>query len=146
MARPARTAGILLVVVLALAVGGDFAARIWAENVLAGRLRTELALSERPDVDIGGWPFLLGLARRRFPTATVEAQGLRAQDVDVRSVHLELRDVRFSTAGGVVRAGSGTGEVELHDTEVSSYIQSQGLPLTVTFLGPQVVVSTSLDL
>jgi LmeA-like phospholipid-binding len=62
----------LLVIVLVL-VGGDRAAKAYAENQMASQVQSSLALSGKPNVTIQGFPFLTQVASRTFKTVDVNA-------------------------------------------------------------------------
>lgn len=62
----------LLVIVLVL-VGGDRAAKAYAENQMASQVQSSLALSGKPNVTIQGFPFLTQVAARTFNTVEVNA-------------------------------------------------------------------------
>jgi hypothetical protein len=62
----------LLVIVLVL-VGGDRAAKAYAEDQMASQVQSSLALSGKPNVTIQGFPFLTQLAARTFNTVDVNA-------------------------------------------------------------------------
>jgi hypothetical protein len=62
----------LLVIVLVL-VGGDRAAKAYAEDQMASQVPSSLALSGKPNVTIQGFPFLTQVAARTFNTVDVNA-------------------------------------------------------------------------
>src|SRR6478609_1254090 len=62
----------LLVIVLVL-VGGDRAAKAYAENQMASQVQSSLALSGKPNVTIQGFPFLTQAAASNFKTVDVNA-------------------------------------------------------------------------
>ena len=62
----------LLVIVLVL-VGGDRAAKAYAEDRMASQVQSSLALSGKPNVTIQGFPFLTQVAARTFNTVDVNA-------------------------------------------------------------------------
>jgi hypothetical protein len=62
----------LLVIVLVL-VGGDRAAKAYAEDQMASQVQSSLALSGKPNVTIQGFPFLTQVAARTFNTVDVNA-------------------------------------------------------------------------
>ena len=62
----------LLVIVLVL-VGGDRAAKAYAEDQMASQVQSSLALSGKPHVTIQGFPFLTQVAARTFNTVDVNA-------------------------------------------------------------------------
>jgi hypothetical protein len=61
-----------LVIVLVL-VGGDRAAKAYAEDQMASQVQSSLALSGKPNVTIQGFPFLTQVAARTFNTVDVNA-------------------------------------------------------------------------
>lgn len=143
---------VALVVVVALLAAADVGLRLWAESWVAGRVAESLGASEKPDLDLEGFPFLLQFARGRFDRVDVRAEGVRAQGLALRSVTLELEDVRFSRGQllsrgrGVIRAGTGGGRAVVTDEAVSALIQEQGQPVRVEFVGPGIRVSTTLSI
>src|SRR5215470_10495316 len=62
----------LLVIVLVL-VGGDRAAKAYAEDRMASQVQSSLALSGKPNVTIQGFPFLTQAVARTFNTVDVNA-------------------------------------------------------------------------
>jgi hypothetical protein len=62
----------LLIIVLVL-VGGDRAAKAYAEDQMASQVQSSLALSGKPNVTIQGFPFLTQAAARTFNTVDVNA-------------------------------------------------------------------------
>ena len=90
-----RTARALLVVALllaALAVGVDRAAVVLAERALAAQLQRSGDLTERPVVDVEGFPFLTQALRGRYREVRVRAEG------DVGGVEVDRLDVRLVDA------------------------------------------------
>ncbi|HZA60591.1 MAG TPA: DUF2993 domain-containing protein [Actinomycetota bacterium] len=142
--RTGRVLWSVLIVLVILAVGADIAARLAVQNMLASRLRSELALSEEPDVSLHGIPFLLYLLRERFPSADIEARGVEAEGLRVRRLLLEVEDVRFSTKGGVVRAARGSGEAQVSGKALTAFLEAQGVPVRVRFPGGRVDVSAEV--
>src|SRR5690242_2505246 len=62
----------LLVIILVL-VGGDRAAKAYADDRMARQVQSSLALSGKPNVTIQGFPFLTQAAARTFNTVDVNA-------------------------------------------------------------------------
>jgi hypothetical protein len=54
-------------------VGGDRAAKAYAEDQMASQVQSSLALSGKPNVTIQGFPFLTQVAARTFNTVDVNA-------------------------------------------------------------------------
>lgn len=63
-----------LVVLVVLAVGVDRGADLVAESVAASSLQDSQGLTSKPDVSIGGFPFLTQLQSRDFDQIQVEAR------------------------------------------------------------------------
>lgn len=115
--RTGRTLLITLLVLAGLLVAADRVALVVAERTAAVTLQRSQHLAERPDVSIGGFPFLTQLATGNFDhiTATVHglAVGENGQQLRIDSLHVTLRHVHvardfssgrsdFSTATGLI--------------------------------------------
>src|SRR5438309_9028139 len=106
---------VLLIVgvgVVALLVAADFGARIVAEHMVATAAADSLHTSQRPDVSLGGWPFLPRFFAGHLPSATIHASGLTEGGVTLTSGELTLEDLHFSPSdvirgGGAVSADTG---------------------------------------
>jgi hypothetical protein len=139
-----------LLVVLAVAVAGDFGLRLWTESVVADRVDGSLGLPQRPDVDMHGFPFTLQVLRSRFQQVDVEMRDLQTQGLVLDAVRLELRGVEFprerlfNRGPGRVTATQGTGVIEVTDDDLTAYLQGADAPITVEFLGPEVRASGTL--
>jgi hypothetical protein len=146
-----RRALVVLLVVAGLAVAGDLGFRFWAESAVAARIDEAADLPQRPNVDLHGFPFTLQVIRGRFDRVDVEMDGIEASGLALESVRLELRDVRFpgdllfGRGPGTIRAGAGTGVVELTDDAVTSYLRQRDLPIRVEFAGPAVRATGSVS-
>jgi hypothetical protein len=104
-------AGIVVVVLIAVLVVGDFIARGFAERLIADKARSALNLSSATplDVTVGGGPVLLQLAGGQLDDVRIDAPGLRIGDLSgdaVLTVHgvpldqsqpIDTADLRFST-------------------------------------------------
>jgi len=71
--RRRRWPWITLIVIIVVLVGGDRAAKAYAEDQMASQVQSSLALSGKPHVTIQGFPFLTQLAARTFNTVDVNA-------------------------------------------------------------------------
>jgi hypothetical protein len=65
-------------VIVVLLVGGDRAAKAYAEDQMASQIKSSLALSGKPNVTIAGFPFLTQAAARTFNTVNVNASNEKA--------------------------------------------------------------------
>ncbi len=103
-----RTLLVTLVVLLLLAVGAD---RV-AEKVATDRAETRLVAEglRDPQVEAGGFPFLLQLLDRRFDdvhvtAAALEAPAGRARDLEVTATSVAWPENGTASAGSVRAAG-----------------------------------------
>ena len=76
--RRRRWPWITLIVIVVLLVGGDRAAKAYAEDQMASQIKSSLALSGKPNVSIAGFPFLTQAAARTFNTVNVNASNEKA--------------------------------------------------------------------
>jgi len=141
---------VALVVLALLGVAGD---RV-AHQIVTDQAESRLAaagLSE-PTVDLGGFPFLDQLLRRRFDQVRVEATILRSDRGEARDVRVTARDVAAPSGGQVtVSRLSARGTVTY--AEVLRQVGAKGLRLEgagngtvrlrrdVTVLGQRVTAS-----
>ena len=96
-----RRAIVVVLGLLLVLVGLDFAARAAAQAVVARDVQTTEGLAQQPDVQVNGFPFLLQALRGRYDDVRVKLQGvpaggtLRLDDVDARltGVHVSLSTV-----------------------------------------------------
>jgi hypothetical protein len=132
---------VLLLILVVIIGGGDLLVGSIAEARLAEVAQQRLGLTERPAVDLQGFPFVYHALRRRFPAASIEGRDVRVRGLSVERFTLELRDVRFdSTAavaggGGTVRAREGSGKVEITQEALGAYLERRDVPFRVELLG-----------
>lgn len=142
---------IVLVVLAVLAVGLDFGLRFWAQRWLSSRLEQELELQHRPEVSLGGFPFLVQVARARFSRVTIELRDVPADGLTIQRVKLSLSEVGFArgdlvTAGeGAFHVGSGTGEAVVAEEALDRYLGEQGIPVDVELRGPGIRASSTIQ-
>jgi hypothetical protein len=132
----AGVAALLLLLILA-----DVAVRAWSERRVADELSSALGASPRPDVSLGGFPFLLRVASGHLPSASVSAASLTAKGVRLEDVRLTLRDVTFSTGqllahrGGAIVARGGEGTAAMSGPDATAALRANGIPASVSFRG-----------
>jgi hypothetical protein len=137
---------VLLVLLAALYVGADLGARALANAGVSKELQSSLQLSRRPDVSLGGFPFIPKLASGRFATVTATAHGISSGSVRFARVDLTLHDVEFSSwrvlrgADTTIGIGSGRGTATLTASDVSDALRSAGIHAEVTFAGGKVLI------
>lgn len=116
-----------VLVAVAAPPGADLAARHVTERVVESGMQRELAAAQRPDVSLGGTPFLTQLIGRRLSRITLDVRGATACKVRMDRLHAELRGVRRS--GDSLHADAVRGEALLSYADLNASIA----PLT---LGP----------
>jgi LmeA-like phospholipid-binding len=116
MRRPARGGRrvrrylIVAVIIVALLVALDFAARVVAQNILATKIQQQ-GLSQKPDVTIGGFPFLTQVASKDFRQVTIVASNLAEGPVTITKVDATATGIRlnsYSSASGTITGLTGT--------------------------------------
>jgi hypothetical protein len=160
MRRPARGRRrpnrylLIAVIIIALLVLLDFGARVAAQNVLASKIE-QRGLTQKPDVSIGGFPFLTQLASKRFQQVTISTTNLTEGPVTITKVDVTATSIRlksYSSASGTINNLSGTALISfasLGNTlaqqfgALGSILNGAGLNLSAA--GPN-EVKASLDL
>jgi hypothetical protein len=107
--RRGRRYLLTVVIIIALLVVLDFAARAVAQNIMAARIQQQ-GLQQKPDVSIGGFPFLTQLVSKNFQQVTVSTTNLTAGPVTLTKVDVTARDVRltsYSSGRGTITSLSG---------------------------------------
>jgi DUF2993 family protein len=149
--RRTKFLSISAVVLVVAVLGADRGAKLAAERVAAGRLQTALSTSQRPTVDLGGFPFLPDLISRKFSHITVDLVGASGGKVSIAHIHADLYGV--SRQGDGIRADeiSGYGNITYDAlTKAATPLQvgfgGNGLiqiTTTVTVLGRELSASAS---
>ncbi|MGQ0846935.1 MAG: LmeA family phospholipid-binding protein [Sporichthyaceae bacterium] len=128
---------IVLVVLAVLALVADRGGQLAIERVAAGSMQDALGTPERPEVDLGGFPFLPELISQKFSDVVVDLVEADAGKIDVASVHAELT--------GVERRGTGIhtegirGEGLITYAALTAAAQESGAPVQVAFGGDGLV-------
>jgi hypothetical protein len=108
--RRARKYLIILAIIIALLVVLDFAARVAAQNIMATKIQQQ-GLSQKPDVTIGGFPFLTQVASKDFQKVTITATNLAEGPVTITKVDATATGIRlnsYSSASGTITSLTGT--------------------------------------
>jgi len=101
---------VALVVVVFLALAADRAAALAAEHVAATQVQSRLALADKPDVSVDGFPFLTQVLRGRLTQVRVTAQDVplgrfRADSLSVTAQQLQVnRQIPLDSRAGHVEA------------------------------------------
>jgi LmeA-like phospholipid-binding len=160
MRRPSRggrrTRRYLLVVaiIIALLVVLDFASRAVAENIMATQIQKQ-GLPKKPDVSIGGFPFLTQVATKNFQQVTISTTNLPEGPVTISKVDVTASGIRlrsYSSASGTITSLSGTALISF--ASLGNTLEQQvgplgsllgGAGLNLTAAGPS-EVKASLNL
>jgi hypothetical protein len=129
---------LVVLLILAVGVGADFAAARVFESKVTTALERRYQLGDKPIVQVRDFPFLPHLLTGRFSTFELAASDARAQGLTLDSVEVHLRGVRVPRAvlwggHGVVRIDHAEGQVELSQTQVNRLLgdRLQGGSLTI---------------
>ncbi|MCM3885459.1 DUF2993 domain-containing protein [Frankia sp. R82] len=149
--RGVRVVAVLVVVLLALLLAIDrITPRVVAGLIAAQAQRSE-GLAARPDVSLGGFPFLTQVWRGNYRDVRVDVRGQVEQGLRVDRVHAELVGAHVPP-GDVVHGDVRripvdrlTAQVELTFTDLNAYLRSQGSAVEVGSAGTGIRVSGSLD-
>lgn len=108
--RRTRRYLLVAVIVIALLIVLDFVARVVAQNVMATQIQQQ-GLSQKPDVSIGGFPFLTQVASKNFQRVTISTTNLTEGPVTITKVDVTANGIRlksYSSASGTITSLSGT--------------------------------------
>ncbi len=136
--RIVRRLLITLVILMLLAAGGDVWVAHTAERKAAEQIQKEFELSERPSVQINGFPFLLRVLQGTIPGVTIDGRKLEVQGLLVDHFHVEVEGLKASLAdlrSGVrnVRVGGGEAFAEVSQDATNAYLEQQKERGRVTF-------------
>lgn len=109
--RRGRRALITIVVILVVLVAGDFAAKAVAQSVFASKLQQQAHLSNKPSVDIEGFPFLTQIATKDIHKVKITDSNLREGPLTVSSVNIVASGIHLNSYAfnsGTVNSVQGT--------------------------------------
>jgi hypothetical protein len=137
---------LLVLLVVGVVVVGEVWVRPTVEDEIAKGLVSELDLAAKPDVHLDGFPLVLRALQQRLDGIDVSVRDEVFEGLRVRQVELHIDDIRFDTSEllrgtGTIAVSGGDGRAEIADTDLSSYLQSTGLPVDVEFTAGSVRVS-----
>jgi LmeA-like phospholipid-binding len=107
--RRGRRYVIILAVLVVLLLALDFGARIVAQNVMAAEIQKQ-GLSQKPDVSIGGFPFLTQVASKDFKQVTISTTNLTEGPVTITSINATASGIRlksYSSQSGTITSVTG---------------------------------------
>lgn len=127
--RTVMIAVISVLAVLAVLIAGDRVANAVAQNTLANALQTELSTSAKPDVHLGGFPFVTQALSGSFSSVQVTADNatVTGGDATVTIAHLDatLTSITATDRYQNIVAGRGEASALLDWTSVSSLVGQQ---------------------
>ena len=109
-ARRGRRLLIAVIVILAVLVALDFGSRAVAESVMASKIE-QRGLPSKPDVSIGGFPFLTQLASRDIRHVTISAANVPSGPVTITRIDAVATGIRldsYAFSSGTIGSLSGT--------------------------------------
>ena len=111
----------IVVVLIALFVAADRIALHLAEDKAADTLQSSQQLNTKPDVSVGGFPFLTQLLAGEFDDVTISASNLEVGDNTVRiaSLVVHLHHVTVPSDYSQVRARTAVGDARIGYDELS---------------------------
>ncbi len=134
----------MVVLVVAVAVVEQVAPRV-AERRVADALVTRFSLTERPRVDLGGFPFLLRAASGELDQVQVSLRAYTSRGLRFADLHLVVGRITYPPTaplrGGTASASSITGTASVTETDLAAYLRASGSPLDVRLTPGRVTVS-----
>jgi LmeA-like phospholipid-binding len=147
--HPVRVIIIVLIVLIALLVGADFAARAYAENKAASEIQQQ-GFPKKPSVDIEGFPFLTQVAAHQFHDIQISSSNVTEGPLDIESIDASLKNVHINGAfsGGTIGSLNGTAAITF--TALANAVTKEAGPLgqlasaglTFSAAGPNEVKAT----
>jgi hypothetical protein len=135
--RWGKITAIVLIVLAVLALVADRGGQLAAERLVAQRIKTTLSTPDRPNVDLGGFPFLPELLRGKIRHAAVDLVDADGGKVQIARLHADLH--------GVSRHGDGILADQISGDGLITYdaLTAAAKPLHVDFGGPGLVRITT---
>jgi hypothetical protein len=126
--HPLRIVIIVLLVLIALLVAADFAARAFAENKAASEIQQQ-GFPKKPNVDIEGFPFLTQVAAKDFKDIQISSSNVIEGPLDIASIDATLKNVHINGAfsGGTIDSLNGTATITF--TALSNAMTAEAGPL-----------------
>jgi hypothetical protein len=109
--RAKKVITVAAVVVVVGTLVADRGSKLAVERVVAGRIQHSLQTSQRPSVDLGGFPFLQELIERKFDHVTVDMVGASGGKVGVAHLHADMHGVTQQGKGIHVDSIAGDGNI-----------------------------------
>jgi hypothetical protein len=147
--HPLRVFIVILIILIAILVAADFAARSYAENKAASEIQQQ-GFPKKPSVDIEGFPFLTQLAAKDFKDIQISSSNVPEGPLDIASIDATLQNVHINGAfrGGTIDSLNGTATITF--AALANAMTSEAGPLgqlaksalTLSAAGPDEVKAT----
>jgi hypothetical protein len=124
---------LFLVIVL---VAADRVGAIIAAQVLASKIKTDEGLAHRPDVTVGGFPFLTQAVRGKYSDVRVTASGVTLNGIDVTTIAVQLHGAHIGLGAALhgnvhtVPVDTADGQVTISYPAVDAYLKSRHLTVS----------------
>jgi hypothetical protein len=110
--RPLLITLIVLLVIVGLLVGGDFAARAYAEGRVASQIQQQ-GFPKKPSVSIDGFPFLTQAISRNFGEIQLSTSDVTEGPLLIQSINATLNNVHVNSSYNGATVGQLTGTMNV---------------------------------
>lgn len=122
--HPLRITLIVLIVILGLLVGADFAARAYAENQVADQIKSQ-GFPKKPDVTIDGFPFLTQAISRNFSEVQLSSSDVTEGALLIQSINVTLNGVHVDSSYNGAKVDQLTGIMNVTFGALANAMTSQ---------------------
>jgi hypothetical protein len=122
--HPLRTTIIVLIVIVGLLVGADFAARAYAENRVASQIQQQ-GFPQRPSVTIDGFPFLTQLISRHFGEVQISSADVTEGPLLIQSIKATLNGVHVHSGYNGATVDQLTGTIDVTFAALANAMTSE---------------------
>lgn len=126
-----------LAVLLVIAIGADLFVKNIAEERAAEQIGQTLDLDPAPDVEFGGFPFILKAMSGNFGEIDVTSEDVTIEGVTLERVEVTMRDVEISLSrilagdSDSVHTGGGEGLAVMSERSLRKALRREGVDATV---------------
>jgi hypothetical protein len=152
MRGPGRAIVVSLIVLILLVLAADIGLRLWTEAWLRQRVAQTLGVPGRPEVSVGGFPFLHEFAGGRIEELEASAEGFPVQGLVIARAEVRLEGVAFSQGdlllgrGGPVEVGTGSLRVMVDEEDFNRLLGEREIPVRAEMVGPRMRVTTIFEI
>ncbi len=137
---------VLLILVVAVIVGGDVIAKPMVERRIGEEIQQRYGLSERPSVKIGAFPFAVNGARGDIDHLEVTAENVAVEGLTIDRVELDVDDLHYSLRDVLQDKESATADrvdatARISQTALNRYLVDEQLAYVVTLTDDRVSVT-----